>query len=269
MRQKRELIILITSLGIYFATLIFFIISEKKSGDKVESNLKYSFILIAMIVPPIFFMIKHFFTEKTRREKIKAYCFKNNIEYSQNLSISDLPKPAKSCKSIKRGSNPIFSVLMKKKRDELTFFLFDYTYEVTQEGFNTKKRTNTFDETICLIYKPNLNLPELTLRDNEFNISNLMTTDIEKHIETFLKEDPIFFNKFHIITNTKISLDKIFNKEIRDGLKSHHKPGYKYEAKGDFFIVSQEDKLELEGRIELLKQTMDIFSIITNNLNLT
>ena len=177
--------------------------------------------------------------------------------------FSDLPSKSRSCLSLNRGANPKLNTLMKKQHNGLTFFLFDYSFEViNNHNYRRRNNINYLTETICLINKPNSNLTPFTLKDGEFSLPNLNEDELASNL---LKEDKEFCKNFHILSNSRISLDLIFNKPIRDGFKNKHIPGYKYEAKNDFFVVSKQGKLDLKERLELLKQAMDIFELVSSN----
>lgn len=262
--KRHELIITIIPMVVTITVLVSSKIYTIITGQKLNENIEIT-IIVGIILPLIaFFVINEYIKEKSRQEKIKDYCFKNNIEFSQNISFSDLPPKSKSCLSLNRGTNPKLNTLMKKQRDGLTFFLFDYSFEIIKEN-NYKNNKDYSTETICLINKPNLNLTPFTLRDSEFSMPNLNNNEQTSNL---LKEDKDFCKKFHILSNSKTRLDLIFNKPIREGFKNKHISGYKYEAKNDFFIVSKQGKLDLNERLNLLKQAMDIFALVSsNNLN--
>lgn len=262
--KRHELIIAITIFVTVIALTVFFKVYPIITGHKFDKSIELVIILGSVLLIAAFFLINDYIKEKNRREKIKNYCFKNNIEFSQNLTFSDLPKHSKSCLSLNRGTNPQLDTLMKKQRDGLTFFLFDYSYNIISH-INTGRKNNieTLNETVCLINKPNLNFPSFSIKDNEYNITNL-----EEDMQTgnLLKEDHDFCQRFHITSNSQIQLDLIFNKQIRESLKHTHVSGYKYEAKNDFFIVSKQGRLDLEERLKLLKQAMDTFAIVSANI---
>ena len=262
--KKHELIIEITIMVTVIAILAFFKIHTIVTGQKLDDKLGLIIFIGITSAVIAFFVINDYIKERNRREKIKDYCFKNNIEFTQNLTFSDLPKHSKSCLSLNRGINPQLDTLMKKQRDGLTFFLFDYSYNIISH-INTVRRSNieTLNETVCLINKPNLKFPSFFIKDNEDNFTNLEEDVLTSNL---LKEDHDFCQRFHITSNSQIQLELIFNKQIRESLKHTHVLGYKYEAKNDFFIVSKQGRLDLEERLKLLKQAMDTFAIVSANI---
>lgn len=198
--------------------------------------------------------------ENERRKKIKDYCNMNGLEYSE--SVTSIPVTAINFSLLKeKGHSNDWIVGMSGKRQEINFYLFEHEY-VTGHG----KNSTTHYETICVINKPDLDLPQFFVRDENMILDSLGKLFGGQDIN--FTEDPEFSKMFVLQGIQESSVRYFFSSKVRKAFVNYHVKGYKYEGYKDCFVVSISDKSDLKNRLNLLSKAINILrNIIPNDDN--
>ena len=189
--------------------------------------------------------------DKQRRREIKNYCMKNNLEYHE--TAYNIPRIVNSFSLVKdRGHTNEWIVQMSGVRGEYNFYIFEH-YSVSGSGKSRTVITNT----ICVILKEGVDLPQFFIRDENLILDSLGKLFGGQDIN--FTEDPVFSSKFVLQGKDEADIRNFFDSEKRRAFVSYHVNGYKYEGNADCFMTLLPGSHKVGERLKLLSDAMSIF----------
>ena len=242
------------------------------------------FLIIYLIVKGI----KKVVSNKKEREFID-YCKSNRLEYNKKMSeYSDRYLSIKDSIFFYAGISTQFLYEMSGISNGIEFSIFTYKYyENTGEG------TAEAYQTVCVFNKNGVVLPDfymmksviklgsafnavaksvgnmirpmsqavVELASNFTTISNkdLYSADI---IE--FEEDKKFSDNYSVYSNNRKETRELFSNILRKTMLDNDFSFYFCHTVNNYFIVSRYGFLDLNSRIEMLKQCKKIFEVICN-----
>ncbi|MBP5469219.1 MAG: hypothetical protein J6Z11_08250 [Candidatus Riflebacteria bacterium] len=189
--------------------------------------------------------------EKQRRKEIEDYCRRNHLEYYE--TAYNIPRIVNSFSLVKdRGHTNEWIVQMSGVRGEYNFYIFEH-YSVSGSGKSRTVITNT----ICVILKEGVDLPQFFIRDENLILDSLGKLFGGQDIN--FAEDSVFSKKFVLQGINEADIRNFFDSKIRRAFVSHHVNGYKYEGNADCFMTLLPGKHKVGERLKLLSDAMSIF----------
>lgn len=220
---------------------------SSRSSDPVGFLIAIAVFVIVMIIS--YFEIKK---EEKRRNDIHDYCLRNKIKYSEKAKA--VPEIVHSCLLLKEkgSSENEWIIEMSGVRGDYTFCLFDYYY-VSGSGKNRTEGTDT----ICVVQKENLRMPQFFVRSERLLFDSVGKLLGNQDIN--FEEDHKFSCRFILRGKDEIAVREFFDSRVREAFLNGYSKEYKYEGIGNCFVVSVAGKLNLEERLKLLANTMNVF----------
>ncbi len=192
--------------------------------------------------------------EQKRKKEISDYCDRNNLEYSE--TALNIPDSAYGFSLIKeRGHTNLWENEMSGTRGDYSFTIFEH-HSVSGYGKNRSEIINT----ICILLKDRVNLPQFFVRDENMILDSLGKLFGGQDIN--FDEDPEFSKMFVLQGMVEQDVRDFFDRKIRRVFVTKHVRGYKYEGKADCFMVSLSGRHDIRERLGLLSVSMGIFKEI-------
>ena len=252
------------------------------------SGFIFPLFFIAIIFGLVIFIV---YKDKKRRKEINDFCIRNGMTYQDK--VITFPPAAQKFAIVNLGAKRTISSVMLGTRNDIKFYIFEITSEELKEtrASRSKTRNVCLGHTVCLMINNNTRFPSFYLRDSndklpktfqflgmEIPVPNIYTMGIDimnpdklyekkggKNIE--LTDYPDFCNDFVLKGCNEDDVYKYFTLEIINAFMNNHKPGYSYEAWEDCFMVVSPYVLDLNGRLDLLKNSMIIYNNILSSTN--
>ena len=216
------------------------------SGSPMELAFFAGFILLFIAIAYISHKI-----ERKRRDKIKDYCQAHGLFYLEH--VGNIPSAAYSFSLLaEKGHSNEWLVGMSGDRGEFHFHIFEHHY-VTGSGKNRHSHSNT----ICILTKKDLFMPQFFVRDEYFIMDALGKLFGGQDIN--FDEDPEFSKKFVLQGVSEPDVREFFDRKVRKAFVVKHVNGYKYEGFRDCFMVSVDGQSNLEERLKILQNSVSLF----------
>ena len=189
--------------------------------------------------------------EQQRRKEIRDYCFRNNLQYSE--SANNVPNTAYDFSLIKdRGHTNRWEIEMSGTRGDYFFTIFEH---FSESGYGKNRHTEV--NTICVLSKENICLPQFYVRDEYMFIDSLGKLFGGQDIN--FSEDAEFSKKFVLQGLVESDVRDLFDRKIRRAFVAKHVNGYKYEGSGNCLMVSKSGRSDVRNRLGLLSVAMGLF----------
>ena len=196
--------------------------------------------------------------ELQRRKEIKDYCLANNIEYNEKSSRFPTLIKNFNFTYLKEGKSHSWILETFGRIDDIMFYLVEHRYRLGPDSSKPPCH-----DTICLLKKQNLNLPDFFVRDEVAGLDTIAKAFGGQDINFI--DDSVFSKKFVLQGKNENAIRDYFNKSVRQAFVECHKSGYcsyLYEGKGDSFLVYKGCFLDNKGRIEMLNYAVNLFKKI-------
>ncbi len=189
--------------------------------------------------------------EQKRRNDIRDYCNRNNLQYSELAQF--IPDMVKNFSLIEfRGHTNRYEVEMAGKRGHYKFTMFEH---FSESGYG--KSRSVVINTICVITNTHIRFPKFFMRDENVILDSLGKLFGGQDIN--FAEDSEFSKMFVLQSKVESSIRNFFDSKIRHAFVNYHVKGYKYEACGNSFMVCLPRKrLKVKERLEFLANSMRI-----------
>ena len=219
-------------------------------GKGSSDPIGFLFVLCFFVLIIIFSIISEK-KEKKRNKDMLDYCKKNKIEYSEYAK--NLPSILNFCLLLKeKGEINKRIKEMSGVRGDYNFYLFEYYYE----SGSGKSRTEGTD-TLCVIKKEGFIMPQFFVRSERLILDSFGKLLGEQDIN--FEEDPEFSRSFILRGKKERDVRSFFDSRVRSAFVRGAINGYKYEGIENCFVVSVSGKMDLENRLKLLSNTMNVF----------
>jgi hypothetical protein len=230
-------------------------LARRGSSDPMSLVVALGFVAFLFIIA----IIQSIIDEK-RRKAIKDYCFKHGLRYSE--VAGEIPSVAYHFSLLaEKGHTNKWQTEMAGERGDFSFTIFEHYY-VTGYG----KNRHTYIDTICVVSKPGVNMPQFFIRDEHMIIDSLGKLFGGQDIN--FTEDPTFSKEFVLQGMIEHDIRKFFNRKVRAAFVNKRTVGYQYEGCLDCFATRISGTLNIEGRLLMLSNVMKIFrEIATTNLD--
>ena len=117
--------------------------------------------------------------------------------------------------------------------------------------------------TRCVLYREDLQIPDFVLQKKSFTtggfFSDLTCKMLNFDVVKF-KEDSLFDKKIYLYGTNGESIRQFFNKEVRNAFVNNMSDGYSYESKDSYFIVNKMRLLDVNDRLKMLSNALNIYS---------
>ena len=204
-----------------------------------------AFILIFIIV---------FLINKKRKKGIKDYCEANGIKYEE--SSYSIPDCKEKFRATSIGGSTTFTSIMSGERAGINYCILDY-----QGTVNTRRGVNNYCSTICLLSKSGIVFPTFYIRP-EMRLTDMLNEKLGMQDIDF-DEDKEFSNKYVLQGPNEKEIRNYFTPEIRKAFVDAYANKYNFiEASNDFFLVSQNNHLTIKDRMDLLKNSIKLYSAV-------
>ena len=211
-----------------------------------------SFFLIFGIIISVFIIIWIF--DYFRKKKIREYCEKNNLRYTENPVA--MTGYSEAFDILDRGHSSYYTAGMYGKRGDIELNIVDYSY-VTGSG----KHRHVHNFTFCQLTKETTHFPCFFIRDENFILDSIGSMLGGQDID--FVEDKRFSDSFVLQGISESEIRKFFNRKVRSAFCKYHQKGYCYESKGRALLVYKSGHASLEGRITMLNTALRIFNEIS------
>ncbi len=231
------------------------------NGEALFGFLISLFVFI-FIVAVIYSLIK----DKKRKEQFSKYCEQNRIKYQEDSEyIIDCNE---KFDITSRGKNQCYYHIMHGTRNDYDFQLIDFYYSIEKTSskppFN--KYDETFNETLCVIHKKEINFPHFYMLVKGFLNSdvNFLPTikdyeDIDLiEVKTIDGEDMVL-----VRTRNEDETLQFFDTSKCEAVQKNIKEDLVYEGNGEYLIVSKLELLSLDDRLKLLENSIKMFEAIS------
>ena len=208
------------------------------------------FICVISLLILFISMVKGKIDEK-RLQAICDYCSKNGFQFYEERTKIPINSKALSVMS-ERGKTNIWGAEICGKSNGFDFYIFEHYYSI---GHGKCKDQTT--DTICILTKFEIDLPQFYVRDEHFFSDDLNKLFGGQDIN--FEDDPVFSNKFILQGKSEPSIRRFFNRKIRDVFVNNHINGYVYEGFRDCFAVVKKEKMDVDGIVNLLADAIKIF----------
>lgn len=189
--------------------------------------------------------------DKKRREAIRSYCRQHGLSYSD--TANKIPAIARSFSLLsEKGHTNSWRSEMAGKREDYSFTIFEHYY-VTGYG----KSRHTYINTICVISKNEVNMPQFFVRDENFILDGLGKLFGGQDIN--FEEDPVFSKKFVLQGMSEPSIRQFFDRRVRKTFVDKHIKGYQYEGYHNCLVTCVSGSLDINGRMALLSNALAVF----------
>ncbi len=227
-------------------------------GARYRSNTDpFAGFFIVIFVFVMVFLVEEYKSKKEqeRRDKIKDYCDNNGLEYSElACHIPDKVYPF-SIMNSEKGHSHEYVAETSGMRGDYYFSIFEHTY-VTGYG----KSATYFHDTLCIISREGLDMPQFFLRDENMILDTLGKVFGGQDIN--FNEDPTFSKSFVLQGYCEEDVREFFNPPIRDAFVRYHLSGYKYEGKNQFFMIARTGGSDIPERLKMLSIGISIFKVL-------
>lgn len=228
-----------------------------RSGSYRGNNndpMVFLIILGVLIVGSIGVWIYHYF----RKKKIREYCARNRLTYSDSpVAMSGY---SEAFDILNQGDRNYFSAGMYGKRGDIELNIVDFT--VVKVHYTSKGRRNSETHyTLCQLYRKGNQFPCFFIRDENFLLDSLGSMLGGQDID--FAEDKTFSDKFVLQGFNEPDVRRFFNNKVRRAFVRHHQKGYRYESKGKCLLIYKNGRETLNGRISMLNTALKIFNEIS------
>ena len=198
--------------------------------------------------------------EENRKKGIKDYSIANNFKYNEkSIKFPSLIKDF-ALANTRTGTAHSWGVETSGYIDDIEFYIVEHRY--TKHSGN-KSHVNM--ETICLLRKPNLEIPDFYIRKED-----PLFDGIEKHFgmqDINFAEDPTFSKRFVLQGKNIEGICNFFDSSVRLAFIENHPNSllpYQYEGKDDKFLVYADYFKDNKDRVIMLEKAIAIFKSFSN-----
>lgn len=221
-------------------------LARRGSSDPMALVFGLGIVAIFVVIAVIQSLI-----DERRRKGIRDYCFKHGLNYSDVAGA--VPSNAYSFSILaEKGHTNKWQTEMSGKRGDYSFSIFEHYY-VTGYG----KHRHTYTDTICVVTKPRVNMPQFFIRDENMILDSLGKLFGGQDIN--FEEDPTFSRQFVLQGMIERDIRRFFDRKVRSAFVTKRTRGYKYEGHRNCFAACISGKLNIEERLALLSNVMKIF----------
>lgn len=227
-----------------------------RRGSNDPMSMVFFIVILGVIV---LVGIISYFIEERRRKGIIEYCARHNLlyhEYAQSVPTTSYSFSILA----EKGHTNKWLTEIAGKRGEYSFSIFEHYY-VTGYG----KHRHTYTDTICVVAKPGVDMPQFFVRDENMILDSLGKLFGGQDIN--FEEDPTFSRAFVLQGMSEPLIRKFFDRKVRSAFVTKRTRGYKYEGYRDCFAACISGKLNIEERLALLSNVMKIFREIAVTKN--
>ena len=154
----------------------------------------------------------------------------------------------------------IFSNGMYKMKGDIEINIVDYT---TYKGLSSgDRRKQSYNYTLCQLYKPNIQFPVFSMRDENAFLDSLGSMIGGQDID--FVEDKKFSDAFVLQGDSESDIRRFFNSKVRNTFIKCHKRGYYYESKGRCFLLYIKGHVDINKKVEMLNSALRIFNDISS-----
>ena len=199
------------------------------------------------------------------KENIINYCKNNNLEYNEELKKSSKVFSAISHSGFLGEPSAKYVEVMSGKKDGLIFYILhtkiEYPFAPDAKTIDLAGESKYI--TRCVLYRDDLQIPDFVLQMKSFTTGGKVS-DFVCQMNNFevvnFKEDSSFFKKIYLYGPNGESIKNFFNKEVRDAFVHNVSDNYYYESKDNYFIVNIFGLLDVNDRLKLLSNAVNIYS---------
>lgn len=215
----------------------------------------------------IFVIIQAFLNEKKRKDGIKNYCIREGLKYTERANY--IPSCKVKLKLATSAYKNEYSVIMSGERSGIHFCILDFFY-YTRNGSRkingNENRNRNHSYTLCVLSKSGINFPNFYLRQ-ELPMIDWLSEKIGGQDIDF-KEDKDFSDKYLLQGVKEKEIREFFTHKVRKAfLYAPMNYFYEYEGFEEYFVVSQGQFLNIDQRLELLANSIKIFTAIIPDNN--
>ena len=215
-------------------------------------NSEYMPLIIFCFFPLLFiclFIIGYIFFTIKGKNAISKYCQENGLTfYKQADSILEFSNIYRLSYN---GDYKYYSSIMIGKCSKIKYMIFDYS---CRDRISDPKLIYT----VCLLYDLSFKIPDIFIRNKKF-------IPIGNDVDINWIGDLEFSRQFIIDSEEKEHAKHFFNEEIKKVLVKFLKNNYDFETNKKSFIIYSRGWLELEDRIKMLNDALDIYTAMKSN----
>jgi hypothetical protein len=203
----------------------------------------------------IFVIIQAILNEKKRKDGIKNYCIREGLKYTESANY--IPNCKVKLKLATSAYKNEYSVIMSGERFGIHFCILDFYY-------HTGKKNGDHSHTLCVLSKSGINFPNFYLRQ-ELPMIDWLNEKIGGQDIDF-KEDKDFSDKYLLQGVKEKDIREFFTQKVRNAfLYAPMNYFYEYEGFEEYFVVSQGQYLNIDERLELLANSIKVFTAIISD----
>lgn len=196
-----------------------------------------------------------FLKNKKRIKEIKDYCTKQKLKYTE--SDNYIPNCKEQFVSTTVAIFNEYTTIMQGVRSDISFCILDYLAYV---------KSNKYKSTICLLSKSGISIPDFYIR-REMPITDKINEKLGMQDIDFA-DDKEFSDNFVLQGSNEKEIRKFFTPTIRKAVKNIFANDYiDIEVSKDYFIVSHKNHIDLKQRLELLNNSIKLFSTMLSKNN--
>ena len=229
-------------------------LARRGSNDPMSFVFVFGIFGVLILVAIVQYMI-----DEKRRKGIQEYCSRHGLMFHENAE--SVPTVSYSFSLLaEKGHTNKWITEMAGQRGDFTFSIFEHYY-VSGHG----KHRHTHTDTICVVTKPGVDMPQFFVRDENMILDSLGKLFGGQDIN--FNEDPTFSGAFVLQGMSEASIREFFNRKVRATFVNNRTKGYKYEGYQNCFAASVSGKLNIDQRLVLLSNVMKIFREIAVTKN--